>query len=133
MQQRVLLVCKIYLFCIYFYLNNFNYPNKKLAIPWKLTKFFHESFAEFPQKFCGRKTKLAWILRSGLLAILFYLFFSSSLSFFFIFWGYFFSFFNELISWIDLRRTKYWLSFLIRFSIVPWVVYLLICFLLALT
>ena len=32
MQQKVLLVCKIYLFCIYFSFNNFNYPNKKMAI-----------------------------------------------------------------------------------------------------
>ena len=35
MQQK-LLVGKIYLFCIYFCLNNFNYPNKKLSIPSKL-------------------------------------------------------------------------------------------------
>ena len=27
-------------------------------------KFFRESFAEFTQNFCGRKTKLAWVLRS---------------------------------------------------------------------
>ena len=33
MQQKVLLVCKIYLFCIYFSLNNFNYPKKKYGNP----------------------------------------------------------------------------------------------------
>ena len=27
-------------------------------------KFFRESFAELTQNFCGRKTKLAWVLRS---------------------------------------------------------------------
>ena len=64
MQQKVFLIGEIYLFCIYFSLNNFNYPNKKLAIPSKSSKFFRESFAEFPLKFCGRKTKLAWVLRS---------------------------------------------------------------------
>ena len=42
---------EIYLFCIYFSLNNFNYPNKKLTIPSKL----RNSSAEFPQNFCGRK------------------------------------------------------------------------------
>ena len=46
-------------------MNNFNYPNKKLAIPSKLTKFFRETPAEFPQNFCGRKTKLAWVLRAA--------------------------------------------------------------------
>ena len=40
MQQIVLLVCKNNLFCIYFSFNNFNYPNKKMAIPSKLTKFY---------------------------------------------------------------------------------------------
>ena len=48
MQQKVLLVCKIYLFCIYYSLSNFNYP--KLEIPSKLTKFFRESFAELRKK-----------------------------------------------------------------------------------
>ena len=33
MQQKVFFICKINIFCIYFSLNNFNYPNKKLAIP----------------------------------------------------------------------------------------------------
>ena len=53
MQQKVLLECKIYLFCIYFYLNNFNYPNKKLAIPSnqrnsspKVLRNSRKSFAE---------------------------------------------------------------------------------------
>ena len=49
MQQKVLLVCKNYLFCINFSLNNLNYPNKKLAIPSKLTKVLrntHKTFAE---------------------------------------------------------------------------------------
>ena len=34
--------------------------------PIKLTKFIRESFTEFPQNFCGRKTKLTWVLRSVL-------------------------------------------------------------------
>ena len=38
MQQKVLLVCKIYLFCIYFSLINFNYPKKSMAIPSKFTR-----------------------------------------------------------------------------------------------
>ena len=50
MQQKVLLVGKIYLFCIYFSVNNINYPNKKLAIPSKL----RNSSAEFPRH--SRKT-----------------------------------------------------------------------------
>ena len=65
MQQKVLLVCKIHLFCIYFSFNNLNYPNKKVDNPIKLTEFFRESLAEFSQNFCRRKTKLAWVLRSG--------------------------------------------------------------------
>ena len=38
MKQKVLLVCKIYLFCIYFSLINFNYPKKSMAIPSKFTR-----------------------------------------------------------------------------------------------
>ena len=50
---------EIYLFCIYFSLNNFNYPNKKLAIPSKL----RNSSAEFPQH--SREKKIAWVLGAG--------------------------------------------------------------------
>ena len=57
MQQKVFLIGEIYLFCIYFSLNNFNYPNKKLAIPSKL----RNSSAEFPQH-SREKKKLAWVL-----------------------------------------------------------------------
>ena len=64
MQQKVLLVCKIHFFCIYFSFNNFNYPNKEKS-RIKLPKFFRKSFAEFPQNFCRRKIKLARVLRSG--------------------------------------------------------------------
>ena len=65
MQQKGFLICKLYNFIfIYFSSNNFNYPKQKLAIPSKLIKFFRKSFAEFPQNFCGRKTKLAWVLGS---------------------------------------------------------------------
>ena len=52
MQQKVLLTCKIYLFCIYFSLNDFNYPHRKLAIPSELTKFFRESFATIILPLC---------------------------------------------------------------------------------
>ena len=52
MQQKIFLIGEIYLFCIYFSLNNFNYPNKKLAIPSKL----RNSSAEFPQHSCEKKT-----------------------------------------------------------------------------
>ena len=37
MLQKIFLIGEIYLFCIYFSFNNFNYPNKKLV---KITKFF---------------------------------------------------------------------------------------------
>ena len=50
MQQKVLYICKIYLFCIHFSLNNFNHQ-KKAAIPTKLMKLFRKSFAEFLQNF----------------------------------------------------------------------------------
>ena len=53
MQQKVLLICKIYLFCVYFSLNNFNYP-KKDGNPIKITKLFRKIFAEFPQNFCEK-------------------------------------------------------------------------------
>ena len=46
----------IYLFCIYFSLNNFNYPNKKLAIPSKL----RTSSTELPQ--LSREKKTSWVL-----------------------------------------------------------------------
>ena len=52
---------EIYLFCIYFSLNNFNYTNKKLAIPSKL----QNSSAEFPQHSREKKKKLAWVLGAG--------------------------------------------------------------------
>ena len=45
-----MLVCKIYLFCIYFALNNFNYP-KKYGIPIKI----HLRVIR------GRKTTPAWV------------------------------------------------------------------------
>ena len=51
MQQKVFLIDGIYLFCIYFSLNDFNYPNKKLAIPSKL----RNSSAEFSQHSFPRK------------------------------------------------------------------------------
>ena len=58
MQQKVFLIGEIHLFCIY----NFNYPNKKLAIPSKL----RNSSAEFPRysrkTFAEKKTNLAWVL-----------------------------------------------------------------------
>ena len=56
MQQKVLLVCKIYLFCIYFSLNNFNYPKKRLAIPSKLRNLPQNSRKTFAKK------KLAWVV-----------------------------------------------------------------------
>ena len=43
----------IYLLCIYFSLNNFNYPNNKLAIPSKLTKYFRGN----PAKLLRKKNK----------------------------------------------------------------------------
>ena len=61
MQQKVFLIGEIYLFCIYFSLNNFNYPNKKLAIPSKL----RNSSAEFPRhsrKTFAEEKKIAWVL-----------------------------------------------------------------------
>ena len=54
--QKVLLICKIYVSCIYFSLNK-NYQ-KKVGIPSKSTKLFRKSFSEFPQKFCGKKQNL---------------------------------------------------------------------------
>ena len=58
MQQKVFLIGEIYLFCIYFSLDNFNYPNKKLAIPSKL-----RNSATFPRK--KNKTKLSSVLGAG--------------------------------------------------------------------
>ena len=40
-----------------------------MAITSELIKFFRKSFAEFPQNFCGRRTKLAaWVLGSDYFA-----------------------------------------------------------------
>ena len=60
MKQKVLLICKIYLFCIYFSFNNFNYPYKKLAIPsnWRnssttVLRNSRKTFAEEKQNLHG--------------------------------------------------------------------------------
>ena len=52
MQQKVFLIIEIYLFSIYFSLNNFNYPNKKLAIPSKL-----RNSRDIPAKLLRKKKK----------------------------------------------------------------------------
>ena len=57
MQRKVLLTCKIYLFCIYF-------SQKKFAIPSKFTKLFRKRFANTRKTFAQKKTKLAWVLAS---------------------------------------------------------------------
>ena len=55
---------EIYLFCIYFSLNNFNYPNKKMAIPSKL----QNSSAELPQHSREKKTLFGFEVSRGFLA-----------------------------------------------------------------
>ena len=57
MQQKVFLICKLYLFFIYFSLDNFNYSLKNLQnssakVSWNSRKTFAEE-------------KLAWVLGSG--------------------------------------------------------------------
>ena len=65
---------KKYFFFVKFISSVFIFPliisiiQKKLAIP-KINKILQRKFrgipAKLPQNFCGRKTKLAWVLRSG--------------------------------------------------------------------
>ena len=56
-QQKVLLVCKFYLFCIYFSLNNFNYPNKKFGDPIKINVILLRKFCGIPAKLLRKKNK----------------------------------------------------------------------------
>ena len=52
MQQKVLLVCKIYLFGIYFSLNNFIYPNKN-----QINEILPRKFCRIPAKLLRKKNK----------------------------------------------------------------------------
>ena len=59
MQQKVLLICKIYIFCIYFSLNNLTIQ-KKVGNPVKINKTLPQKFRGIPAKLLRKKTCLGF-------------------------------------------------------------------------
>ena len=55
--KKVFLICKIYLFCIYYSLNKFNHPPKKIGNPFKINKILPQKFRGIPAKLLRKKNK----------------------------------------------------------------------------
>ena len=65
MQQNVLLIRKLYIFCIYSSLNNFKYPPKKIGNPIKINKTLPQKFLGNDVKHLREKIKLVLVLDSA--------------------------------------------------------------------